>query len=948
MRPLKIEMSAFGSYAGYTVIDFSALTGGLFLVTGDTGSGKTTLFDAIIYALYDQTSGGLREGRMMRSQYASPEDKTFVKLTFICRGEEYTITRSPEYERISKRKKADGTVTMTKEKAAVALVMPDGQAFRGRKKDIDQKITDIIGLDAGQFMQVSMIAQGDFMKLLHASSKDRKIIFSKIFRTGLYWRIQENLKSEAAGFYVRLEDARKRYCQELGRTVTEKGSEEEQLLAELLTKNYPDASRVDEFLENVCKKDEANYRAADMKRRNVEMKLELLRKEEGALRHREETEKRCESAKQNIVMLQERQRQLEEQKKKAVSRMADCVKQQEERAEELQNVIYQIRHTLPLYDALQEKNAALKDTAGRMEILLRKKDTVHGQLDSMEKQREQYEIMLAGGVSLPEEHIRLTHQKEECRERLNRLRDLLLRMRKRQQQEENCRLAQNAHEQADRIYLELNRQYERLYHLFLAGQAGILAGKLRDSEPCPVCGSLTHPVPAILPENAPDQQMVDEAGARADEARNRRQQCLADSQKQYGIYQEMHASLNREGTLILEGQWQDDPEYIGNLMKQWQEREKKLGCAIRQLEVKLEELEQVKKAKTDLEQRRVKTEAEEQKIRQDIQELEQLQMTLKGEVAVLETQLIYESKREAVEVLERSRKEFEKLERDVTEAREECVKLDNDSGRLSGQLQAAFEEEEKARLAAEELRKDENGEGSLRKLEEIEAELASVREQKEDIEKECRELYVVRAGNVSICKNMQNSRMEYEALKGQYQMRQDLSRTANGSLAGSTKIDLETHVLRYYFKQIIDAANRRLVQMNGRQFLLQCTSVENLGNRGEAGLNLDVYSLVTGSIRDVKTLSGGESFMAALSMALGMADMIGRMAGAVQVDTMFVDEGFGSLDELSRNQAVHILQQLAGSRRIIGIISHVSELRDCIDCQLRVKKTEKGSQAEWI
>ncbi len=951
MRPLKIEMSAFGSYAGHTVIDFSALTGGLFLVTGDTGAGKTTLFDAIVYALYDQTSGGLRDGRMMRSQYAASGDKTFVKLTFVCHGKEYTIVRSPEYERASRRKKSDGTVTMTKEKAAVALFMPDGECFRGRKKDIDQKITEIIGLDAGQFMQVSMIAQGDFMKLLYASSKDRKIIFSKIFRTGLYWRIQENLKNEAGSFYGRLEDARKRYCQELGRTAAEPGSEEEQILAELLEKNYPDAARVDEMLDTICKKDELRYREADHDRRKIENRLELLRKEEGELRHRQEAERRCEEARQNIMGLQEQQRCQREMLKTAAAEKEACEHRQREESEGLQNTIYQIRHMLPLYDIFREKNAVLQDTGNELDRLMKKEHLVHDQLEDMKKQQEQYESVLAGEVAVTEEYIRVTHQKAECQERLSRLRTLLSLMKKREQQEERCQRAQMAHDQADRVYQEKNRKYEQLYHLFLAEQAGILAGELKEKQPCPVCGSFSHPSPAVLPENAPDQHAVDEAGAKADEARNRRQQCLADAQKQMGIYQEMQTSVKREGECLLDEQWVDDFEYMDGLIKQWGESVRELEGMVHKLEADRQELDQVKKAKVRLEQQKMKAETGEQNLKQKKQELEHLQMTLKGEIAVIRKQLSYGTKDEALMILEQKQKRLMTLNQAVEKAGELCLKLDNDSERTAGKLQAAFEEEKKAEQALEMILKRQNTEGQERGgrvLEEIETELADITEQKEKAEKKCRELYAIRAGNLSVCKNIQKSRMEYESLRGQYQMRQELSRTANGSLAGSTKIDLETYVLRYYFKQIIDAANRRLIKMNGRQFLLQCTSVEKLGNRGEAGLNLDVYSLVTGSVRDVKTLSGGESFMAALSMALGMADIIGCMAGAVQVDTMFVDEGFGSLDEASRNQAVHILQQLAGDRRIIGIISHVSELRDCIDCQLRVKKTENGSLAEWI
>lgn len=430
MKPLKIEMSAFGSYAGHTVIDFSSLTGGLFLVTGDTGAGKTTLFDAVVYALYDQTSGGLRDGRMMRSQYASSDDKTFVKLTFICRGEVYTITRSPEYERVSKRKKADGTLTLTKEKASVELVMPDGDAFKGRKKDIDQKIVSVIGLDAGQFMQVAMIAQGDFMKLLHASSKDRKIIFSKIFRTGIYWRIQEQLKDEAGRFYGQLEDTRKRYLHELSRTVAQTDSEEAELLMELLEKHYPDADCVDRLIDRICQKDRENYEAVEAGRRLLEQEIAVLQKEAGEIRNREAAEKRYEEAVGNTVGLRKQQEQLQKNKEKADAELAACIRRQAEESEGLQSVIYRVKQMMSLYDACDEKINSQDRLTAKIEAAQKERADIRLHLESMQEQYLQYGKQLDARTAVSEEILRLTHQKEECQERLHRLQILLQQMKK--------------------------------------------------------------------------------------------------------------------------------------------------------------------------------------------------------------------------------------------------------------------------------------------------------------------------------------------------------------------------------------------------------------------------------------------------------------------------------------------------------------------------------------
>ena len=206
MRPVKLTMSAFGSYSGVETIDFTKVQGGLFLITGDTGAGKTTIFDAVTYALYDRTSGGRRDGSMMRSQYADDETETFVEYTFVYRGDQYTIRRNPEYMRAGKRKNADGKIRLVKETSKVSLLMPDGREFRGKKREIDQKIEQIIGLDAGQFTQIAMIAQGDFLRLLHAESKERKKIFSKIFQTQIYRDVQEELKEQGKTLYISLKE----------------------------------------------------------------------------------------------------------------------------------------------------------------------------------------------------------------------------------------------------------------------------------------------------------------------------------------------------------------------------------------------------------------------------------------------------------------------------------------------------------------------------------------------------------------------------------------------------------------------------------------------------------------------------------------------------------------------------------------------------------------------
>ena len=252
MRPIKLTMSAFGSYSGMETIDFTKIQGGLFLVTGDTGAGKTTIFDAVTYALYDRTSGGRRDGNMMRSQYADDEAETFVEYTFAYRDGQYTIRRNPEYMRAGKRKNADGKIRLVKETSKVSLIMPDGKEFQGKKREVDQKIEQIIGLDAGQFTQIAMIAQGDFLRLLHAESKERKKIFSKIFQTQIYRDVQEQLKEQGKALYIQLKENEADIRREMER-VDADGSKVQKVWGDLISQEMPSAEAVTETLGRILK-----------------------------------------------------------------------------------------------------------------------------------------------------------------------------------------------------------------------------------------------------------------------------------------------------------------------------------------------------------------------------------------------------------------------------------------------------------------------------------------------------------------------------------------------------------------------------------------------------------------------------------------------------------------------------------------------------------------------
>lgn len=1056
MKPIRIEMSAFGSYAGHTVVDFSSLESGLFLVTGDTGAGKTTLFDAIVYALYDQTSGGQREGRMMRSQYAADDVKTYVRFEFIYRDSTYSIMRSPEYERASKRRQADGTVTMTKEKARVELLMPDGTVYKGRKKETDQKIVEIMGLDAGQFMQVAMIAQGDFMRLLHASSRDRKQIFSRIFRTGIYWRIQENLRSEEKRYYGQLEDARKLYLHELSGLKTEADSEEEAQLAELMSRNYPDAAQVDELLRSVCHKNRERYDNAEMLRKQLDRRqlacqeaLSVLQHQNTVLTQYTDAKARLhelEASTGEIVGLRQRLSDAERAERvqmhlERAAQLAEAALELEEsgqqlalqrdnltaervragellnehrqamdtQAAKLREEFYRTTQALPVYDTCADKAACLQALATDAAAYQQKSGELNRQLEQLVQTYAANEEKLAGEAALLERQMQLRQQTEHCQMRIVRLEQLEEQIQGLREQEERCSEALEAHKTADRSYQAKEAVYEELYHQFLAGQAGILASQLTENVPCPVCGSLHHPRPRSKEADIPDQQTVTKAQNKAKRAQDKRQQCLAEFQELKGIYQEMARNIRQDGRRLFGEAWMTDAaaapdseqtDMLSAALEDAAGESNEAAAALGTITEEIAMLAELRVQQTKLQEQQNQMKLESDELAASLMALGQQQTALQSELAAMQAGLPYGTKAEAEAAAAESGQKLQELEKAVQTAEDACRKLDNELEHLAGRLKAVneawvkaqkdaeagkqaavnslqaegFENEEACRLACMEPEERQEvfkqcdafdirlaeARGEVRTLagqaegltyqplDALEAELAGLSQEREQAEVLCRSLYMVMENNQSIRRHMDSRRRQYEGLNEQYQLWHNLSRTASGSLAGNVKIDLETYVLRYYFKQIIDAANSRLVQMNGHQFLLKCTAMENLGSRGEAGLNLDVYSLVTGSVRDIRTLSGGESFMAALAMALGMADLIGRMSGAVQIDTMFVDEGFGSLDEASREQAIRILQQLAGSRRLIGIISHVSELRERIECRLQVEKTKKGSIIHWI
>lgn len=804
MRPIRLMMSAFGSYADCTEIDFKDVSDGLFLITGDTGSGKTTIFDAITYALYGETSGGVRSGSMMRSQYAKAEVPTYVEYEFAYRDETYVVRRNPDYttEKILK----NGKVTNPKILSKVELTFGDGSAFMGKKAETDEKIVSIIGLDVNQFTQIAMIAQGDFKKLLFAKSDERKLIFSKIFRTNIYSRLQENLKQKSYVMDGLIAENRRAVEQELARIEKEAGWEEAGAALPEITAHIKKLAEEAGTQEQLLIREDREHKK----------KLERLQKQYHdtvALNKRlAEQDRLEEKLKEQNTLLKSAQISLKETELQA--------------AQEIPK--------------LTERKTKLDESMGEYEALeectVRKKK-------------------LETAIVREQNQLKVYHQELEALEEA--------RLHAEQQAREALKSADEEAKHAAGIYEELQSQ-------FLLEQAGILAQELEENKPCPVCGSTLHPKAAVLSEHAPEKEQVDEAKKQRNRLEEKRDKLFTEYQsKTY------------------------EAKYI----------ERKTA-----VQTELENLQQ-RIAKGQIEA------AECEK-----------------EYVMHQEGLLYASKEEALaqkELLERQISDWDKA---LQVSRNHCQQSELKTAELNGRLQA--------------LKKENHGKKRLDEEGLTEAIRVNKKMMAEEDELRLR-LHTRRMTCLSVVKEVERYAAERERLEEQDAVVKSLNMTANGNLSGSMKMDLETYVQRRYFEQILREANKKLIQMSGNRFLLQLKETSELGRRRNEGLDLSVYSIVTDTVRDVKTLSGGEAFMAALSMALGFADIVGRTAGALRLNVMFIDEGFGSLDDVSREQAVKVLTELAGDGRMVGIISHVTELKDQIDKKLVVTKGNRGSDLHW-
>lgn len=948
MKPIRLILSAFGSYAGCECVDFEKMQQGLFLITGDTGSGKTTIFDGISYALYGQTSGRRRDGEMMRSQYANDTDETFVEFTFKEKAAVYTVRRNPSWERRSKRKNKDGEYTRTKVSAKVELILNDGTVFPGKMKETDQKIVEIIGMDMNQFSQVSMISQGDFMKLLLASSKERKEIFSKIFSTQIYLRIQNQLKNLERERYEKLERIRMQCQNEIQNAqcipeslYTEQWKEkgvfsevDHKEMFELLKKMSVEAVEKEEMLAGRVKE--------------IDNLLEVWRvwnEKEG--KHHELLED-IERFEQEVERQTGRVQEKEEELKK-------FFKSYEQTVRENQKKIFQIQQEIPEYQHLDREKKKLSQTSKDLSEGKKKMTAYENEADQLAKKdayiKEQQECLKDCAV----QKVRVEQEYMQWKEKRERIQKVLKKKKDWNMLNVHFNQIKSVLKAGLEVYRKASSDYDEIYIRFVEAQAGWMAKNLQDGEPCPVCGSTHHPrlCELILTDELVDQAMVDQAKKLRDDAqkdvdvKTRNQMELSNSVAalQSQILQEA-SEFMKETFKVNGGETLDSSEFWGNLEDVAQTCETYCDQLRQQLEELTSNLKIYEANITtikDIEEKRLEIKEKSQILMQKMAVWETEKKQCEENVFKISEKLVYVSEKEAQNTIVNLEEKMGKLKETKETMEKTCEQDKNTLRQKQGQLKERQTQLKQVKNEAE------NSQKAYRKLVEHHSEFQEMtKNQLEDVRKSYqqqeKQIYSIHQTNQKVMQHLKEMLSGYEDEQKQFAEIRNLSRVANGELAGTAKIDFQTYMQRHYFQQMITAANRRLIKMSRNQFLLECRQMDQLGKQGEVGLDLDVYSLIHDQTRDIKTLSGGESFMAALALALGMADVIQQEAGKIHVDTLFIDEGFGSLDDDARNQAVKILNELAGGERLVGIISHVHELKEQIEQKIQVVKTEHGSK----
>ena len=884
MKPLKIKISAFGPYKNCIDIDFEKLgESGIFLITGDTGAGKTTIFDSISFALFGEVSGSNRPVPSVRSDFADNDTETFVELEFTHKNKKYKIRRNPAYERTKKR--GEGT---TKTSADASLEYDD-KVISGTK-NVDIKIEEILGINSKQFKQISMLAQGEFLKILFAESKDRTEIFRRIFDTDIYNQIAKRLADKTRIAKAELEQLKDYFAINSSNIVWKDGIQSVQpkdvnelFIQEILEKLQQEIKINSEQFEK-CQ--EQISKQSD---ENSNMEKEIM-----AQKDKNDKIDRCQKLQEEQKVLQEKQEDIK-QKEILIQKSQEIINKilpKEDKKKELEREILQ-------------KQKVLQDISEKIELGKKKEEKFKQILELIEIIKVQFQ-----------KYSELKDGKTELEDKIKKLQVII-------KEQENKKIASENAQKLEAEWEKLSTEVLEKEKEFFREQAGILAEKLKENEPCPVCGSLHHPNLAIKSKSVLTKEELDNLKEKEEKSRK----ILTDATNKVT---EINSKIE---TLMKEFGEKPDVELYN---KKYAEISEKLDKAYNQLndnykQIMLKDIV-IESFEYDIFKEKITN-----KISKEREEFLKLQTQQE------------ENKKQIDELLQKKEKAQNDYQNTLKELGFENEKQYKKSVLNNSQIEIFSKEIEKYKTDVtinatklEEIQKEIKGFEKVDLTAKIQ-EFNNKKQELENMRKQQMEYHRIFENNNRILVDLQTNSKKLDSKIKEFTMVEDLSKIANGTVYGKKRIEFEQFVQASYFDMVIIEANKRLLKMTDNRFLLvRKESSERVSDK--IGLELEVIDNYNGKRRDVKSLSGGEAFKAALSLALGLSDVIQSYSGGIVVDTMFIDEGFGSLDTESREQAINTLNQLTDNHKLIGIISHVTELKERIDKKIIVTKSTGGSK----
>lgn len=974
MRPIKLEISAFGPYADKVELDLEKLgSQGLYLITGDTGAGKTTIFDAITYALFGDGSGKFRTADMFRSKYASPDIMTYVKMDFILRGQVYHIKRNPEYMRAAKR----GKNKLAKELARAELICPDQSVVAG-VSDVNKKVIELMGIDRNQFLQIAMIAQGDFMRLLMASTNERKDIFREIFKTSPYVELQDYIKSEYFKVRDELSDRRKSLKQYISDSVCSDTSIYKNELDKIKKDKEPGITDdIKKLLEAVINEDADKIKQLKRKLSVIDEKISLIT---GRLGKYEQLEKLG----NDLSEAEKQKKKYKEEYKNAQSLYA------EKECNESEKNDLEVRINLDLkelekYDEIDEQCAVIKKYTESLNNSSTKLESIEKLLIENDKKAEAYR-----------NEIKTYENNETDYEKLkNTIADINTKIKSYNVLISNIKLLGGAFEDYKSVTCQLKKatseykikseSYVEAESAFFNQQAGILAKQLKPDCPCPVCGSFTHPKPAVLTQEAPTQAELEAYKNSTLQAQNKCSELSSEAAIKLGginsMIETLSGSYREEFGIQLFSNGEDDAltsvddeEAAGKFAN---DLERARGYIAAEYEKRNKELESCSNSERIILKNRERiTELNNILIPSNNDELKRLsdkKSQYEKEQVIFSTQIKNEEKRLKEFMSGLKYPDRSMLNKKVQEMKAQKAKLETEYNaakksfeisrinlksqeqlavNLKSQLDTAYEEILNICADVDKDNIIHSDTGISSGFEEVMDGMKDELERLNCIKSSYQDEYGViefrYKTNTAVNRKISDTSDKMRDIEYKWQWMQALYNTATGNVAGKDKIMLETYVQMAFFDRIITRANTRFMVMTCGQYeFRRSNSANNL--RSQSGLELDIIDHYNSTTRSVKSLSGGEAFKASLSLALGLSDEIQSQSGGIQIDTMYVDEGFGSLDDESLQQAIAVLNNLSQSNRLVGIISHVTELKDKIDRQIVIKKDKMGgSRAEIV